>query len=236
MHKVWLWTRGAVPSAAVPGAALETGLGTVLPGAGGEGEATQKITRSTFYRSDLRAFGHLSFPGAQVLVQKWWLFVTSACFYSFFFFYPVLLQGTWSLGTHSCSVGDAASPMPGPGQPRAPHPVCVPRRLQGWRTKEKDLFVRNASVEIITANYLFSPRGNPCTKPFPASSLLKHSVLICEIKSGSGDAVVICRQLMEKVDADIDLPLHVAFTEFPADCKRCDTETVSARSVITRFR
>lgn len=34
-------------------------------------------------QSDFWAFGHLSFPSVQLLVQKWWLFVISFYFYSF---------------------------------------------------------------------------------------------------------------------------------------------------------
>lgn len=100
--------------------------------------------------------------------------------------------------------------------------------------QEKGLFVQNVSIEILTENSLFSPwKSTP--KPFPATSLLKRSLLICEIKSGAGNAVVICHKLMEEVDADIDLSLHVAFIEFMADREWCVTETMSLWSVIPHF-
>lgn len=99
--------------------------------------------------------------------------------------------------------------------------------LQEKRAEEKGLFVQNVNVEIMMENAPFFPLGNLHTKPFPASSLLKHSVLICEIKSSSGN-VIISHKLVETVDADIDFLLHV---KFMADRTWCGTTTVSAWSL-----
>lgn len=164
------------------------------------------MTRSVFYRRDLWVFRHLSIPGTGpnvVAFRDEFLFL-------FFFFYLVSLYGTQSTGTHSCSAGDAVSPWPAWGS----LDPCL-RATSSPRKDDKRKGLVCLKCQCCTETSLF-PRGSPRTKPFPASSL-KHSVLICEIKSGSGSAVVICHKLTEKVDADIDFPLRMALVEFAAD-------------------
>lgn len=94
------------------------------------------------------------------------------------------------MGTYSCSAGDAVSPWPAWGSLDPCLHATSPRK----EDKGKGLVC--SKCQCCTETSLF-PCGSTRTKPFPASSL-KHSVLICEIKSGSASAVVICHKLQAK--------------------------------------